>query len=175
MDLNAKLFFKINGLVGKSKILDAFSRAGAEWVIIAMFGWYISSSLIYSLPDQRRAFWNLIFLMLAWCLGWLINLFLGLTVQEPRPYITYPQSKTLLKPLMSWKSFPSDHSMSSFVIFFMAMALDVPGSWALLPMAFWVIWGRVYSGLHYPLDVIGGFFVAILSSVIMNYFYNFVM
>lgn len=172
-DLNTKIFLKINGSAGKSKLLDNFGRAGAEWVIIAMIGWYIAGVLIDRMPDKRLVFWPLVFFVSAWAVGWIINLLVGMSNREPRPYITYPQTRLLFKPLMSWKTFPSDHSMSAWLIVFMAYIFYLPGAWALALMALWVVWGRVYAGLHYPLDILGGAgvgaFVASLSYYIMGF------
>ena len=161
IDLNTKILLKINGLVGKSKLLDSFGRAGAEWLIVAIGAWYIASDLVENMPDRRRVFFPLIFLAAAWTVGWLINLLIGMSVREQRPYITNPQIKPLFHSLVSWKTFPSDHSMSAFLMFFMANIFHLPGAWALLPMALWVVWGRVYAGMHYPLDILGGISVAV--------------
>lgn len=166
MDLNSKIFFKINALVGKSKLLDSFGRAGAEWVMVAMIGWYTVAVLVDRMPDRRMVLVPLVFLGVSWCVGWGINLLLAFSVREHRPYIAYPQAKTLFKPMMSWKSFPSDHSMSAFIILFTACTFNLPGSWALFPMALWVVWGRVYAGVHYPLDILGGLGVAVFVAAI---------
>ena len=61
IDLNTKILLKINGLVGKSKLLDSFGRAGAEWLIVAIGAWYIASDLVENMPDRRRVFLPLIF------------------------------------------------------------------------------------------------------------------
>lgn len=164
MNLNTRIFLKINGLVGKSRWLDSFGRAGGEFVVVAMIAWYIASDLVDRLPNKRLAFWPLAFLAAAWAVGWLANLLIGMIVREPRPFVTLPQTRVLFQPIMSWKSFPSDHSMSVFLIVFMAFVFHLPGAWALIPMALWVVWGRVYAGLHYPLDILGGLGVAALVS-----------
>ncbi len=169
MDINSKLFLKINSPVGKSKLLDNFGRAGAELVLIAMVGWYFTSALVGGLPDKSQALLPLFFLGGAWLVGWLINLGLALAVREPRPFITYPQVKTLFRPLMSWRSFPSDHSMAVFTIVFTAHIFQLPSAWALIPMAIWVVWGRMFAGVHYPLDVLGGLAVAGFVATITNY------
>jgi undecaprenyl-diphosphatase len=172
MDLNTKFLLKINGLVGKSKLLDSFGRAGAEWVVIVMIAWYIASDLIDRMPDRRLVFFPLVFLGAAWAIGWLINLLIGMSVCEPRPYISNPQTKFLFKPLMSWKTFPSDHSMSAWLMVFMAYIFHLPGAWALIPMALWLGWGRVYAGLHYPLDILGGVGVAAFAAALAYYILN---
>lgn len=170
MDLNSRIFFKINGLVGKSKLLDSFGRAGAEWVMVAMIGWYTVAVLVDRMPDRRMVLVPLVFLGVTWCVGWGVNLLLALSVREHRPYVSYPQAKTLFKPMMSWKSFPSDHSMTAFIILFTSSMFSLPGSWALLPLALWVVWGRLYAGVHYPLDILGGLGVAIFVATIARVF-----
>jgi membrane-associated phospholipid phosphatase len=50
----------------------------------------------------------------------------------------------------------------------MALIFHLPLAWALLPMALWVVWGRVYAGLHYPFDIIGG---AVLAALTVTIFY----
>lgn len=173
MDLNTKIFLKINALVGRSKLLDSFGRAGAEWVIIAMMGWYTGAVWVAKMPDKRLVFWCLAFLAAAWCVAWLIDLGMAFTVREPRPFVSLPFAKVLFKPFMSWKSFPSDHGMSAALIFFMACVFGLPGTGALGLMALWVGWGRVYAGVHYPLDILGGTavagLVASVASVVVRY------
>ncbi|HLD60757.1 MAG TPA: phosphatase PAP2 family protein, partial [Patescibacteria group bacterium] len=141
MNWNAILFFKINSLVGKNRWLDAFGRAGAEFVIVAMLGWYMASSLIAARPQV--AIVPIVLLALAVVFGWVFNVGIGLLIKEPRPHVTYPQSKLLFTPMNSWKSFPSDHAMIAWLIFFMAILFALPGLEMLLPLALWVSWGRV--------------------------------
>ena len=168
-DLNTKIFLKINSFVGKSKLLDSFGRAGAEWVIVAMIGWYIAGVLIDRMPDKRLVFFPLFFLAFAWSVGWVINLLISLSMHEPRPYISHPQTRLLFQPLMSWKTFPSDHSMSACLFVFLSFMFNLPGAWATIPMALWVAWGRVYAGLHYPLDILGGAGVAAFAAALSYY------
>lgn len=159
-ELNTKLFLKVNALQGKNRWADAFGRAGAEWAIIAMFAWYVSSVYIAYDGNRLAILWPVLFLGAAWALAWIINLAAGAIVREPRPMVTDPQVKVLFKPLSNWKSFPSDHAMSAWLIFFLALIFQIPAAWALLPLALWVCWGRVYSGVHYPGDILAGAAVA---------------
>jgi len=168
---NFKLFIKINKLIGHNKWLDAFGSSGAEWVIFGALGWYITASLINGLPDKQEAIIPVLFFGFAWIIGWFLSLIIGLIVKEKRPYITHPEIKTLYKPLMYWKSFPSDHAMTTFLFFFLSLIFGLSFSWALLLLALWVSWGRVYAGFHYPFDIVGGLSLAGLVSVFVYYLY----
>ncbi|MCX6780453.1 MAG: hypothetical protein NT034_04755 [Candidatus Magasanikbacteria bacterium] len=70
MNWNKKLFLSINEQVGENRWLDAFGRAGAEWVIVGMGGWYLAISFILHYGNTRLM-WLPVFL-----LG---NLFLPIT------------------------------------------------------------------------------------------------
>ncbi|MDO8676493.1 MAG: phosphatase PAP2 family protein [Candidatus Azambacteria bacterium] len=172
MNFNQRLFFAINKTVGQKPWLDALGRAGAEWVIVAMIGWYVASALIGYLPNFKLAIWPILFLGTSWAFAWVINLFIGLIVKEPRPHVKFLEARLLFTPLMSWKSFPSDHAMSAWLIFFMAAIFQLPFFLALLPLAFWISWGRIFAGVHYPLDILGGVgvagFVAALAAVLLG-------
>lgn len=166
MNLNVKLFFKINELLAKKNPwLDAFGRAGAEWVIVAILAWYGIATIIDQAPDNRAILVRFFVLTSCWIAGWLIDIFIGIVVKEPRPHITYPESKLLFQPRMSWKSFPSDHAMSAWLMFFLGIVFNLPGVEGLFFLALWVCWGRVYAGVHYPFDTVAGMLVAALVSM----------
>jgi len=167
MDWNARLFLIINRLVGKNRWLDAFGRAGAEWVIFGMVGWFIVGLWMMRMPDRKAMLLGVMILGSAWSLGILLSWVIGLIVKESRPHIKHPESSLLFIPLSNWKSFPSDHALSAFLLFFLAILLHLPAAWALLPLALWVGWGRVYAGVHYPFDIVGGASLAGLVTMIM--------
>jgi len=173
MGFNTNWFLGINRLVGKNKWLDAFGRAGAEWVIVAMIAWFAVAAAVAGYPSERAILKPIIILGSSWSLAWIINLLIGMIVKEPRPHLKHPESQLLFRPLMSWKSFPSDHSMAAFLMFFTALNYNLPLSWSLLPLALWVAWGRVYSGVHYPLDTAGGAIVAALVALLVHYLLAF--
>ncbi len=166
MNLNISLFFKINSLIGRNRWFDLFSKAGAEFVVIAMLGWYMASVFLGSNTAKETVLVRVGTLAVAWLLGWFIDLLIAVIVKEPRPEVTHPETKLLFKPIMKWKSFPSDHAMSAFLMVFLSLMFGLPGVEGLFAMAIWVCWGRVYSGIHYPFDIVGGLAVAALVTVI---------
>ena len=167
MDWNTNLFLKINRLVGKNRWLDAFGRAGAEWVIFGMAAWFLGTMWMVRMPDRKSMLLGVMILGSAWAMGIMLSWLIGLIVKETRPHVKHPESHLLFQPLSNWKSFPSDYTFTSFLFFFLALLLGLPAAWALLPLALWVAWGRVYAGVHYPFDVVGGISLAGLMTMIM--------
>ena len=174
INLNILLLNKINGLLGKNRFLDAVGRAGAEFVIFAMSGWLIVS--MYLSAKNLSEFLNLLGIFVVAALsGWVINWILAFIIHEPRPFMNgqvHSSFHPLFPKLFTWKSFPSDHTMFAFVIFFMALVLHLPLAWPLLFLAIWVAWGRIFSGVHYPSDAAGGIAVALFVAAVANYLVN---
>ena len=173
-DYNKIIFDKINSWQGRNHWLDAFGRAGAEWVIVAMCGWYVSASFLACWPDWKSALGPIFILAGVWVLTWCLDIAIALIVREPRPQITEPGIRQLFKPMMSWKSFPSDHAMTAFLIFFAACVFGLAGALALFILALWAVFGRMFSGVHYPIDIIGGISMAAVAAIWLKFILIFV-
>jgi undecaprenyl-diphosphatase len=78
---------------------------------------------------------------------------------RPRPFITYEDIVPLIPPPTDY-SFPSGHTTSSFAVAFVFFEL-LPKKWSLpaLFIAAGIAFSRLYLGVHYPTDVLGGILV----------------
>jgi len=166
--MNIELFRLIHAGAGSQPILDFLSVAAAEvtpyLVIVCMAVFWFNS--------DNRGKLVLLEAAAAVVLGLIINQLIGLFYYHPRPFMM-----DLCKPLIPHApetSFPSDHATLLFAV---SLPLLVKDSWRrhgffLFIIALCGAWGRVYTGLHFPFDIIGSFFVALLSMVILAAIYK---
>jgi len=160
MSWSQKLFLKINSFVGKNKLLDQFMTfCGHTLIYFLGFGILLWGALQMEAPLFKL---YVKFLLSAvagsFCLSWI----LAFIFRKHRPIIEWPNIKTLIHPMQNWKSFPSDHTAMSFIFIFVAMVFGVP-VWLLsvgFIMALIISFARIYVGVHYPRDILGGIALA---------------
>lgn len=106
-------------------------------------------------------------------INWIVSFFW----KHPRPIVEYPSVTQLIQPSQTIKSFPSDHTMISWMMALFTLAL--PGAFFGFPLlqiilmlcAVLVSAARVYVGVHYPRDIIGGMVVAVIGTFAIYHFF----
>lgn len=156
---NNKLFFQIFNLNGQSFVLDQLMVFGAAYLIYLVF------LLVFILGikggiREKKAF---LLLILGIPIAILLIKVIHIWYVEPRPFVNFH-----LTPVISESAdatFPSRHATIMAVIAFSFTYFK--SKWALLflPVMLWVGISRVFVGVHYPLDIIGGFLTGLIAFV----------
>ena len=161
--MNAELQFltALQGLhtPARDAVMLFFTRLGN-----AGFVWIALAALLLLFRRTRRA--GCILALALVCDLVLCNFILKPLVHRVRPCDLLPEV-TLLIPHPSDYSFPSGHTTAAFACAFVYYQL-LPKFFGLpiMLLAVMVAFSRLYLGVHYPLDVLGGIVTAWFGSML---------
>jgi len=103
--------------------------------------------------------------LLAFIVSGLVAQILKRIFDMPRPPSVFGDVHLLGERLSAY-SFPSGHSATAGVLAFLALLLFKPYpklAWGLFFLGALIAYGRIYSGVHFPLDVVVGFAIGVVS------------
>ncbi len=164
---NEKSFLLINGLARRNRIADAFfmlvNWLGTSYVLIPLTGLLIWMR-------QRKQFLKYFWMFaLAMLLGGIAVHFMKEFFSVPRPLAYFEEDiVNIVGDQLKKGSFPSGHAQTVFTgVLFLSWLIPQYRS------AFWITGvlsgiSRCYMGAHFPFDVIAGFFVALLSFLVVK-------
>lgn len=161
---NITLFHLIYDLHGQSQVLDNLMFFGAEYLIYSAFGLIILLAFKGQISERKILLKSLLLILISLPVIVGIIKLIHVLYYLPRPFVDFD-----ITPLISQKadaSFPSRHvSIISAIVFVLAY---YKSKWTplFLFLMVWIGISRVYVGVHYPLDIIGGFLVGATSIII---------
>jgi len=159
--MNTDIFLTINSWVGVSPLIDTLMIFCAQWLIYILFATAIGCIGYAAYKKQWR---SVVLCAVTLVASFAILLVLSKLFVSDRPFVNH--TITQLLPHAANQSFPSDHATASFTL---ALAVLVftrfkTIGWLLLLVAATVGFARIYTGVHYPLDVIGGLGTALVGT-----------
>lgn len=165
--LDKNLFLAINGF-------HSFFWDGVMFAISAKFTWiplYIAVLAVLIRNWKRESIWLII--ALVGCIIISDQISSGLIkelVQRPRPSHA-PELKTLVHLVNGYSGgqfgFVSSHAANSFGFAFLSSTLFRNGKYTSLIFCWAVLvsYSRMYLGVHYPLDILGGALVGVMAAL----------
>jgi len=160
----------INGLSGRFPALDAFFKGVSNdyfpvitACLVLAWLWFATRDDLRREANQRAVMTAIIAIAVVSGLVFLSTMFYF----RPRPFEVLPEgSLNLLFYRPTDSSFPSNLAAVLFAIAVPVIARNRAYGSCLLALAVFSSFGRVYMGIHYPLDILGGAAVGTLSSFI---------
>ncbi|OIO19261.1 MAG: hypothetical protein COY69_00180 [Candidatus Magasanikbacteria bacterium CG_4_10_14_0_8_um_filter_32_14] len=165
MSLSQKLFFKLNAQLGKRVWFDRLMYLSAN-LLIYILAFFVVSWGVFVLGEINPDKFEMMIKMLltTFVFSFTISYGIALLWKHPRPIVEFPKTKMLLYPIEVWKSFPSDHTSMSFLLagIVVIMGGGLNFSIFVILLATIIAFSRVYVGVHYPRDIVGGFLLALI-------------
>lgn len=169
MNINIDAFYLINnGLANPffDKIMPPLCDCGGFVTLLCIC---IIALIILKYLKKERYFEIAKMCLFALVLAGIITACLKLLFHSPRPFTVLDHVRQLVVPTEP-NSFPSGHSAASMSVITVLVSEFRSHKIAviiLIAFAVLVAFSRVYVGVHYPLDVIVGATVGIISGVVV--------
>jgi undecaprenyl-diphosphatase len=163
--LNFALFSLLNGPAAPSPFVLTAALLFGEWLI-----WLLPAAAVLAWLRSGEAMRGRLLAATATVLtGLCLNQLIGLGWQHPRPFMLH-LGYTFISHVAD-SSFPSDHLT---VIWCAACSLLLQRPTRATGIAIAVLgipaaWGRIYLGVHFPLDMLGAALVAMCSAAIVSH------
>ncbi|HLD31330.1 MAG TPA: phosphatase PAP2 family protein [Patescibacteria group bacterium] len=171
--LNQRLFFCVNRQLGKRPALDGLFLVVAHWFIYILF----VLCLVWADVTLPGIWYRLYIKVVLTTIvsGIVVSWMLAMFWVHKRPMGEFPEAKFLFQPYKN-KSFPSDHTMISFLLVFITYFFGAHWFVILLLtfLAGLVGFSRIWVGVHYPRDVAGGIFFALVFSYFGYYLVTYI-
>lgn len=176
--MNEKIFYYLNSFLGKSIFFDntvlfLSNNFGYVLIIVSflflLFNHNLQQQDLSGKKIFRQKVKEIIIMLASTLLAWALVVIVKKLFINPRPFIIYPDIKTLFI-YGSEDSFPSGHAA-----FYGALAVSIfayhkkAGIFFALG-AFLIGISRVVAGVHFPLDILMGFIFGASVSVLVYYF-----
>lgn len=137
-------------------IFSIIGNGGTVWLLITLF-------LLAVKKHRRRG----ILLLIGLIAGFIIvNLLLKPIVARPRPSHLFPEAHSLLSNPTDY-SFPSGHTMASFVSAFLLLKYHRTSGFIALFVAIFIAFSRLYLYVHFPSDVLFSILLAAIVSFLI--------
>jgi undecaprenyl-diphosphatase len=168
--IDTKVFLFINGLAGKVRVIDEFFKGVSNdyfplvtACLVLIWLWFSARDIIQREKDQRMVLNSIISLGVVSGFMVLVNNFYF----RARPFqVLSSDSVNLLFYMPTDSSFPSNLAAVIFAIAIPVFIKNKTYGTFLLVLAILSSFGRVYIGVHYPLDVIAGAGLGLISGIL---------
>lgn len=165
--LDYKLMRLINGAAKHSKWLDYLGIFAAVYLIWIMAA--VALGLFFYIPKNINRLKYLMILLASSGASYLAATLFGFTYGRARPFVSFEGLNQLIATSFSHKSFPSSHATLAFALATAVLFFNRPLGILMLILAALVAWGRIYVGVHYPMDVLAGALLGVAVTALVYY------
>ncbi|HEY4390585.1 MAG TPA: undecaprenyl-diphosphatase [Paenibacillus sp.] len=164
--IDYQLFHFINELGSSASFLNPVMRFFAEdafylFLVGLLIYWFIRND------NHRRMVLESV---LSVCVGLAVSGVLGHLFYRDRPFVSHTVIQLIQHAANA--SFPSDHSIGAFAIAASIAIYRKKEGFAWLILAALIAFSRVWTGVHYPTDILAGALIGVIGSTAVHWFVN---
>jgi undecaprenyl-diphosphatase len=160
--INFTIFHLINQYAGLNSLTDSIGVILANYMPLA-----ILSGLAYLwIRKGKKTREIVLYAIYAAIIGLVLNIIIGMIYFHPRPFMI--PTGTLLFPFAPETSFPSDHTTLMVSLSLMLIYFKETRTYGVIFLILGLIGGlaRIFSGVHFPMDILG----SIVVSIVVTFF-----
>ncbi|WP_138493581.1 undecaprenyl-diphosphatase [Paenibacillus pinistramenti] len=166
MNFDYRMFEWINNLAGHYPFWDnlmTFLAKDGEYVFFigVIFYWFVRSA---------RSRQMVVELLIAACAALGIASVIGRLDYRDRPFVQHHVHQLIAHAANA--SFPSDHATAAFAVAAAIWCSKRREGWLWLLLASGIAVSRIWTGVHYPLDVISGALLGILCAIASHFLFS---
>ena len=161
--VNGTLFEKINNLASVYKVLDWAGIFFADYLL-----YIIIAAILVILFVKRTRLMAIAITVSIFISRLVITEPLKQILHHPRPYIVLENTRKLISESGDYLSFPSGHAATFFAIAIAVYFFDRKLGILSFIIALLVGVARVYVGVHWPIDIVVGALIGIISGIITH-------
>ena len=163
---NLALFHLINQYAGLNPVIDTLAIFAAKYMPVVV----ILALAILWVTKRNNTRDVILYGIYAAIIGLVINYIIGLVYFHPRPFMIGLGTQLFQYPAET--SFPSDHTTFMVSIALMLLYFKETRVYGVILLILGLTGGlaRVFSGVHFPLDILGSIVVSIISTLIIFQF-----
>lgn len=157
--VNTRWYLEVNRLARQTPWAHGFMATYSHFVgigllaLVLLGAWWAARSAARPARAVAGVLWAAAGTVVAWLVAHEV---LKPLVAERRPYLALAHVEVLLSRTHGY-SFPSGHAtVAGAVIVGLFLARRYVAAWTATLLGLFLAFGRIYTGMHYPFDVLGG-------------------
>lgn len=161
--MNVDLFRFVNDIAGQYSWLDSTAVFFAD---VAQYLFVLALIVMWFGGQRSKA--TVLYAGITAALAMCVNQIIGIFYQHPRPFAVYHVHQLI--PHAVNNSFPSDHATAAFALAIAIWMRNRKMGAPLIVVAALISVSRVFAGVHFPADIVGGLLVAWASAWVIGRF-----